>query len=134
MGSSSFKPPVPKKIVPVNLYNPHAEVEDEKKKIMPGPGAYPVGTQFFNPDDHQDIDKVYANLNGKVYVDNNTDRFGKPILPRKPKELVPGPGEYNVEKSPDEPIITTGGFVGQAPIPSGTLGKGVPGPAFYNPA
>ena len=30
--TSSFKPPVPKKIVPVNLYNPHAEVEDEKKK------------------------------------------------------------------------------------------------------
>jgi hypothetical protein len=112
LGTSSFKPPVPKKIVPVNLYNPHSEVEDDKKKIMPGPGAYPVGTQFFNPDEHQEIDKVYANLNGKVYVDNNTDRFGKPILPRKPKELIPGPGEYSVDKSPDEPTTTTGGFIG----------------------
>lgn len=42
--TSSFKPPVPKKIVPVNLYNPHAQVEDDKKKIIPGPGAYKVGT------------------------------------------------------------------------------------------
>jgi len=42
--TSSFKPPVPKKIVPVNLYNPHAEVEDEKKKPIPGPGTYAVPT------------------------------------------------------------------------------------------
>ena len=27
-----FKDPVPKKIVPVNLYNPHAEPENDKKK------------------------------------------------------------------------------------------------------
>jgi len=38
--TSSFRPPIPKKIVPVNLYNPHAEVEDEKKKGIPGPGTY----------------------------------------------------------------------------------------------
>jgi hypothetical protein len=41
--TSSFRPPVPKKIVPVNLYDPHAEVEDDKKKKpVPGPGAYTV--------------------------------------------------------------------------------------------
>ena len=34
------------------------------------------------------------NVGGKIYVDNNTDRFGKPILPRKPMELKPGPGQY----------------------------------------
>ena len=42
--TSSFRPPIPKKIVPVNLYNPHAEVEDDKKKQFPGPGTYAVGT------------------------------------------------------------------------------------------
>jgi len=57
--------------VPVNLYNPHAQVEDDKKKINPGPGAYKVGTQFFDPENHQEVDKQYANLGGKVYIDNN---------------------------------------------------------------
>lgn len=42
--TSSFHPPIPKKIVPVNLYNPHAEVEDEKKKGIPGPGTYNIAT------------------------------------------------------------------------------------------
>jgi hypothetical protein len=37
---------VPKKIVPVNLYNPHAEVDDEKKKPNPGPGTYRTMSEF----------------------------------------------------------------------------------------
>ena len=57
--------------MPVNLYNPHAQVEDDKKKINPGPGAYKVGTQFFDPENNQEVDKQYANLGGKVYIDNN---------------------------------------------------------------
>jgi hypothetical protein len=92
--TSSFRPPATKKIVPVNMYNPHAEVEDEKRKPVPGPGTYAVPTQFNSGEAAADIDKVYPNGGGKVYVDNNQDRFGQPILPRKPRDLVPGPGEY----------------------------------------
>ena len=29
-----------------------------------------------------------------MYVENNLDRFGQPILPRRPLDLYPGPGEY----------------------------------------
>lgn len=53
-GTSSFRPPVPKKIVPVNLYNPHAAVEDEKKKPVPGPGTYTLPTQFFDGGNQQE--------------------------------------------------------------------------------
>lgn len=102
---------MPKKIVPVNLYNPHAEVDDEKKKPIPGPGTYSVPTQFFNPDNHLDVDKTIPNVGGKVYVDNNLDRFGQQILPRKPRDLVPGPGEYQVQHSAEEPIISKGGYI-----------------------
>ena len=31
-GTSAFKDPIPKKIVPVNLYNPHAEPDSDKNK------------------------------------------------------------------------------------------------------
>ena len=31
-GSAAFHDPVPKKIVPVNLYNPHAEPDNDKNK------------------------------------------------------------------------------------------------------
>ena len=33
---------------------------------------------------------------GKVYIENNLDRFGLPIRPMKPLNIVPGPGEYEV--------------------------------------
>lgn len=32
---------------------------------------------------------------GKVYVEDNNDRFGNPIRPMKPLEIVPGPCEYD---------------------------------------
>ena len=44
-GSRPFKQPVPKKIVPINLYNPHAEAESDNKCI-PGPGKYDVPSAF----------------------------------------------------------------------------------------
>ena len=34
---------MPKKIVPVNLYNPHVPAEDTKK-VAPGPGKYNLPT------------------------------------------------------------------------------------------
>jgi hypothetical protein len=46
LGTSSFKLQVPKKIVPVNLYNPHAEVEADATKLVPGPGTYNHKTYF----------------------------------------------------------------------------------------
>jgi hypothetical protein len=97
--------------VPVNLYNPHSEVEDEKKKPIPGPGTYDLPTQFFNPENHLEVDKMIPNLGGKVYVDNNLDRFGQQILPRRPRDLVPGPGEYEVLPHPEEPVVTKGGYI-----------------------
>jgi hypothetical protein len=33
---------IPKKIVPVNIYDPHAPAEDKRYKGPPGPGKYPV--------------------------------------------------------------------------------------------
>jgi hypothetical protein len=58
---------VAKKFVPVNLYNPHAEVEDEKKKKhIVCPGTYSVPTQFFNPENHLDADKNIHNLGGRA--------------------------------------------------------------------
>lgn len=66
-------------------------------------------------------------------MDNNSDRFGKPILPRRPRELVPGPGEYQVVRPNDKLLVTSGGYVSQAPI-EGVKPTGIPGPAFYNPA
>jgi hypothetical protein len=37
----------------------------------------------------------YVGGGGKLYVESNTDRFGIPILPKKPFEIVPGPGAYD---------------------------------------
>lgn len=33
---------------------------------------------------------------GKVYVEENRDRFGLPIRPMKPLNVVPGPGSYEL--------------------------------------
>ena len=37
--TAAFREPIPKKIVPVNLYDPHAEPEQEKNK-RPDPATY----------------------------------------------------------------------------------------------
>lgn len=75
---------------------------------------------------------MFPPIGGKVYVDNNQDRFGRPILPRKPRELIPGPGEYALSDIND-PIMTKGGFIAQAPLfDPASEKKGIPGPAFYN--
>jgi len=44
-GTSAFRDPVPKKIVPVNLYNPHAEPESDKNK-KPEMATYKVHRLF----------------------------------------------------------------------------------------
>ena len=35
---------------------------------------------------------------GKVYVEDNMDRFGLPIRPMKPLNIVPGPDHYFEER------------------------------------
>ena len=44
-GTSAFKDPIPKKIVPVNLYNPHTEPADEKNK-RPEMATYKLNRLF----------------------------------------------------------------------------------------
>ena len=71
---------------------------------------------------------------GKVYTENNIDRFGLPIRPMKPLNIVPGPDHYQVEKeffAED----AKGGTVPMDLKPRGiptTKELNVPGPAFYN--
>lgn len=36
---------MPKKIVTVNLHNPHS-APDEKKNVLPGPGQYTINRDF----------------------------------------------------------------------------------------
>ena len=79
------------------------------------------------------MDKMIPNIGGKVYVDNNLDRFGQQILPRKPRDLVPGPGEYETMAHVEEPVITKGGFISQT-MHQDIANNGNPGPAFYNAA
>ena len=33
---------------------------------------------------------------GRIYIDDNNDRFGLPVRPLKPIEMKPGPGAYFV--------------------------------------
>ena len=53
---------------------------------------------------------------GKVYVEQNLDRFGMPIRPMKPLNIVPGPGHYEVS-SPSYPVhvasdlVLPGGYI-----------------------
>jgi hypothetical protein len=49
-GSRPFRQPVPKKIVPVNLYNPHSEVSNDDKLGPPGPGKYNIPSFFEQTD------------------------------------------------------------------------------------
>lgn len=86
--------PHQKKVVAINMYDPH---EDPKKKqtVAPGPGAYNVVKELPKILEEQEQPDGYQGGGGKLYVESNTDRFGRPIMPKKPFELVPGPGAYD---------------------------------------
>ena len=92
---------MPKKIVTVNLHNPHAPPED-KKGARPGPGTYSIGRDF-DVIPEQDGEEEFSQprfkhtIGGKVYIDDNNDRFGMPLRPMKPIDLVPGPDHYFLE-------------------------------------
>lgn len=140
-GTRQFKDDAQKKIVPVNLYNPHAVPETNKNK-MPGPQKYNV-QRLFDVPEQPEGEEYEPRLNlipgGKVYVEDNRDRFGLPIRPMKPLNIVPGPGNYELQ----EPIYPfhapstlslPGGFISDVPIDRTVQGAdpGLPGPAFYN--
>lgn len=74
---------------------------------------------------------------GKVYTDDNNDRFGRPILPSKPADETPAPGQYHpfcevrdmgMQSLPFEPAKQ----FAQAERQTLALDKqGLPGPAYY---
>jgi len=137
-GTRHFREQVPKKIVPVNLYNPHAEPEGEKNK-RPEPTTYKIQRLFDHPY-HGENDEIEPRLNlvqgGKVYAESNIDRFGLPIRPLKPLNMVPGPGDYHQgEMDGMSPQVAKGGFISDAPAARAlplTTQKGIPGPSYYN--
>lgn len=77
---------------------------------------------------------------GRVYVEDNNDRFGNPIRPMKPLEIVPGPGEYETQPMIipygfPQPAVAKGGYISENPAGRDIIGardKSVPGPAYYN--
>jgi hypothetical protein len=56
-------------------------------------------------------------------------------MPRKPRDVVPGPGEYTITPRGNEPNITKGGYI---PLDEKKVTyekqNGIPGPAYYNAA
>ena len=77
---------------------------------------------------------------GKIYSETNLDRFGMPIRPMKPINIVPGPGEYQTTEPVypilgPKPAIAVGGFIPEAEQPRNAhQSENLPGPAFYNAA
>ena len=125
--------------MPVNLYDPHAPPEDEKHK-QPECGTYKVHRLFDGPRFVEEFEPRvdYVPGGGKIYNETNLDRFGLPIRPMKPINIVPGPGEYETSEPVYEvlgpkPAIAKGGFIPEAEMPRvQTNNQTVPGPAYYN--
>ena len=78
-------------------------------------------------------------LGGKIYVDNNLDRFGIPIRPLKPLEMKPGAGTYFVDGEGGAnnlaekafPIEDAKTFNQAERLKEKIDTRGIPGPAFY---
>ena len=141
-GTSAFRDPVPKKIVPVNLYNPHAEPESDKNK-RPEMATYKVHRLFDvqeQPEDQEFEPRLNVVPGGRVYTEDNNDRFGNPIRPMKPLEIVPGPGEYETQPliippGFPQPAVAKGGYISENPATREIVPiteKNIPGPAYYN--
>lgn len=61
-------------------------------------------------DDDFNAPKFKHTDGGKVYVDDNNDRFGLPIRPMKPIQMIPGPGAYFPEGEGGEYNLANGAF------------------------
>lgn len=143
-GTSAFKDPIPKKIVPVNLYNPHAEPDSDKGK-HPEMATYKVPRLFDVPEQPEDAEfepRLNVVAGGRVYVEDNNDRFGNPIRPMKPLNIVPGPGEYETQPllipyGFPQPAVAKGGYISEntdGRQVQGQMERNIPGPAFYSSA
>ena len=111
---------------------------------MPGPASYNINRDF-DPipeqiDGEEDFNQPRLNkvLGGKIYVDNNLDRFGIPIRPLKPIEMKPGAGTYFVDGEGGANNLAENAFpiedakqFAQAERFSQKNNQKVPGPAFY---
>lgn len=98
--TAAFKEPIPRKIVPVNLYNPHAEPDADKNKL-PEPCTYKIQRLFDvaeQPEEMEYEPRLNNVQGGRIYVEDNIDRFGLPIRPMKPLNIVPGPDQYDIER------------------------------------
>lgn len=78
------------------------------------------------PEDAEFEPRLNNVLGGKVYVEDNNDRFGNPIRPMKPLEIVPGPGEYETQPliipyGFPQPAVAKGGYISENPA-----GRGIP--------
>ena len=63
--------------------------------------------------------RIEADKGGKVYAETNLDRFGMPIRPMKPINIVPGPGEYETTEPVydvlgPKPAVAPGGYLPEA--------------------
>lgn len=135
--SSAFREPVPRKIVPVNLYNPHAEPVVDKNK-MPEPCTYKVARLFDVPEQDEDVEfepRLNTIPGGKVYIEDNLDRFGLPIRPMKPISIVPGPDHYDVGRHYFAEDAKGGLFSNnfRDREPEANSAANNPGPSYYNP-
>ena len=75
---------------------------------------------------------------GRVYTDDNNDRFGLPLRPFKPIEIVPGPGAYYLNGDGENNLVDRTYPIDEAKTFARSNrddirlpGRGVPGPAFY---
>ena len=90
---------MPKKLITVNLNNPH-QPADNRKNVAPGPASYNIPREFDVIPEQEEGDEDFSQPRfqqipmGKIYTDDNNDRFGLPIRPMKPINLNPGPGAY----------------------------------------
>lgn len=82
--------------------------ETERNKI-PGPQHYKLNRLYDVPEQPEGEEyepRMNVIPGGKVYVEENMDRFGLPIRPMRPLNIIPGPGEYEINKpSPGEQKI-----------------------------
>ena len=123
----------------MNLYDPHAAPDDEKNK-HPEAATYKIHRTFDKPRFEEDFEPRLDHVpgGGKIYNDTNLDRFGLPIRPMKPINIVPGPGEYETTEPVydvlgPKPAIARGGFIPEGEVKRvEILNKGVPGPSYYN--
>ena len=116
--TSPFKLPLNPRRFKVNMYDPHALIEEES---VPGPGHYSLSSSF---------DKGAASGS---FQHQGLDRFGNPIRLLRPRDSLPGPGAYNLPPKPlGKAPIQGSFFMSESDRAALALGPN-PGPAFYKP-